>query len=652
MTDMFSQSEFSTEEGELSPSEHFESIHSPSLGFTYIEKSLASLDAGLDEFEGEQRDEAEIYANVTVFREVMQYIEEFGIYLYSRLDPDVEFVEAITGTRPSQVKNIFESIRDGEFDSVVSEYQEGLSGDEWLKQQLGYDKLEANAEEISLDDLVDKQIELGVDTLDEAISTSLQTVTSQLMEISEFFLRFDEPYNAIKHGNRVNPLSDYSITVDGPDGQMEIEIDEMFVSFLCKTSGDRRGGALYTFTVPVRILREQAVGIVRLAKNIYTHIYDIRQKVEKSKRTGEKVSLNPNFYGVVESSGGGREFSLKSMENPDATVWLPEEVMSEGVEKYELPIQNEVAIGIYEQGGKMIIESEGDRRPSYDYPLMAQVQMQSDSDHLLGMEVSQNFSFKLYQLPLWQYLELHSLIEPQPIQDVTLKYVNTGESETRHTNEPVSLPTLPDPIFPDLLNYMRNVGLAADSEIWLPYYWPKRLPQVVEFYRQEYSLTRDLAEELLNDINELTDDVVMSIPTISILDPESADEEGNYQDIRHCELAPLLSGIILEVDEERGTGEFIKVPGSDPRYKRKEVGHIEAVGATLVEEGPEQVYEMFVEDGLDAITRLSLTDNPDEANAVLETKRDYGPKYTWYHLDKFHFALYEEIPPHMEVIVD
>ncbi|MFB6185510.1 MAG: hypothetical protein ABEI86_01410, partial [Halobacteriaceae archaeon] len=86
---------------------------------------------------------------------------------------------------------------------------------------------------------------------------SLETIKTHLREIAEFFLRFEEPYNAIKHGNRVTPLTNHSFTLEGPDGEIEVEINESYVSFLCKTTGSRRGGELYTFTVPVRTLREQ-----------------------------------------------------------------------------------------------------------------------------------------------------------------------------------------------------------------------------------------------------------------------------------------------------------------------------------------------------------------------------------------------------------
>lgn len=170
MPDEFGGSEFFGEDDkELSPSEHFESRHSPKLGYQFIQKSLASLDAGMDRLDDDARSDIEIYANVAVFREVMQYIEEFGIYLYSRFDPDEDFIDAITGTVPREVKPILESIRDGHLDDVVNDFHSDLSGDEWLKQQLGYDKIEEQLDDISLDNLVTDDREVTVDSVEEAI---------------------------------------------------------------------------------------------------------------------------------------------------------------------------------------------------------------------------------------------------------------------------------------------------------------------------------------------------------------------------------------------------------------------------------------------------------------------------------------------------
>lgn len=649
MSDRFEQSEFTNNDAELSPSEHFESTHSPSLSYTHIEKSLASIEAGLDKFDDEKRTEAETYANVTVFREVMQYIEEFGIYFYNRLNPDEDFIEAITGTRPRQIKEIFEKIRDGELDQVIREYQ-GDAPDKWLKHELGYDKIENRSDEISLDDIIADQGKLNpeVNTIDQAIAISLETVRAQLQEIAGFFLRFEEPYNAIKHGNRVSTLAGNRFTVGSQELEVEAEVDEQFVSFLCKTSGSRRGGELYTFTVPVRMLREQAVAVVKLTRNIYSQIYNIRQKIKESQRTGESVNLDPSFYGILEGSGEKNQFRLKSLKNPDATIWLPEDTLPESIDKHGLPFNREIAVGYHEQGGELVIKTEGDQEPSHHYPLLVDAGVQTDSNHLTGMRMTQDFSFRLYELPLWQYLEFLSLEEVAPIQSVTLENVGKGESRTQQVDNSISLPSLPEPEHPDILQYLRNIERAADAQIEMPYYWPPRVLQVIDYYREEHELTRDIARELLTGISELTEDCVGTLPTISIQTPSSTDEQGNYAVVKQDELQPKMGGIILKINEQQATGEFSIVPGDDPRYERGEIGDVDGVTCMFSEKSPEDLYQDFSQMGLEAVSNLCLTSNPEKAGSILEIRRVYGPKFIWYHFDKFHFVIYDEIPPHIE----
>lgn len=378
-------------------------------------------------------------------------------------------------------------------------------------------------------------------------------------------------------------------------------------------------------------------------------MYDIKQGALESAWTGEEVTLNPNFYGVIGSDNDGKQFSLKSIQNMDSTVWLPEEAFPSGLEDYELPVRNKIAVGIHRRGNDMVVETEGDSTPSYDYPLIVDVEMTGSETHLQGMIVQQNFSINILGLPLWQYLEIQSLSDLKPIEEVILEVSNLGESDSQHTNQPVSIPDLPDIEYPELLEYMRNVGRAADAEIMLPAIWPPGLPQVVNHYRENFDLTREVARDLLQEIDELTEDVVATMPSVSILDAEDFDEEsGDYGSFEHERLGVELYGFYVEIDEESGTTSFLRVDGSDSRYDRKEIGHIDGLFAFLIEETAEEAFELFLDQGTDAVFELSLTQNEEEASAVFEMKRQYGPKFTWYYLDKFHFTLFEEQPPHLQ----
>lgn len=645
----FEHSDFASEEEQVNADEHFESTHSPTLSYTHIEKSLKSLESGLDEFEGRERVEARVYANVTVFREVMQYLEEFGIYLYSRLDPEEDFIEAITGTRPTEVKGIFEPFRDGNFDTVIDDYREGTTFDEWLKQELGYNIIQQDLDEASLDEIADPDEEIAATDMEEAISISLSAVKDQLQQIASFFLRFDDPYNAIKHGARVTPMIDFEFEVSGLDNQISIDVDEDYVSFLCRTSGSRRGGDVYTFIAPVQPLREQATVIASLTKSLYTHIYELRQSVEESRRTGEEVTLNPSFYGITESDGDGASFDFKEVSNSDSSIWIPESAVPDEIRDYELPTRNKVAVGLHDEDDEMVVKTEADNTPSYEYPLLTEVEMKSDTENLIGMQITQEFSFELYNLPLWQYFEIRSL-DAESIDSISLNIESEDVSDSFKLDENMSPPSLPEPNFPELLEFMRFVGLASETEVWIPCYWPPRVLQVVNFYNEEYDLTRDVAEELLEGIDQLTAEEVATVSSVSIVDTTG---EGDPRIVRHSELGMRPGGVVVQIDDNNG-GQFQYsiVKGSDPDYERGETGSPEGVGVLFLDETPERAFEKFENNGMEAIDDLSNVASPEDANSILEVRRVYGPKLTWYHVDRFEFGLYEELPPHIEATIE
>jgi hypothetical protein len=198
---------------------------------------------------------------------------------------------------------------------------------------------------------------------------------------------------------------------------------------------------------------------------------------------------------------------------------------------------------------------------------------------------------------------------------------------------------------------MRNVGRAADSEIWIPMLWPPGIPHVIGHYLENYDLTRDIAQELLNVIDELTEDQIATIPEVGIIDAESYDD-GVYQIVKHQDLRFKMDGLHLMEDEETGAVEFSFVSGAHPGYERHEEGDVDGLGLMYLEETAGEAFDVFLESGIDAVIELTPVDDPEESNSVLEFKREYGPKYTWYHLDKFHFTLSSELPPHLEQAQD
>lgn len=644
MTDTFEESEFNTGESSASADQHFESRHDPTLGWTHIQKSIASLDAGLDGFStDEQRDNAKIYANVAVFRETMQYAEEFGIYLYSRLDPVVDFIEAFTGTRPDNVKEIFTTIREDGFEEVTQEYADE-SADEWLKGQLGYNTI--NQEETTLEELLDEDTELTVDSVDEAISESLSSVKQKLDKISRFFLQFDEAYNAVKHGTRVTPMSGFHAKLETGNDEAEIDIDEPFVTFLAKESGEQSSGQPFTFIAPVEILREQSVAIAGVVHDLYTHIYDIDQALKESESKDSSVTLSAHFYSIAADGKEDSSYQMKDIRNSDATIWIPEQKFPDSFEKRSGPITGQIAVAFEKHGNDFVVKTEGDSSTSYDYPISMEGTFTNNPDALIGGLSQHTYQFKLWQLPIWQLLELLALKESGSFDTVKIEIVDQGESVTQHLTEPIETPGIPEPTILDELEFMHRVGLATDTDLYVPITVNEEALETIQNYMGE-DLTRETAEECLEEVKKATKEVVVTRPIVAILDPSQPTDHG-YESIQQSGLDVFEGSLIREWDDEVGDAKFSIVSGSDDRYELDPETEVVNLGLGKIQLDSDEAYQRICQDGVEAITELPFAESRHKAESFVELSRQPGEKSIWDQMDILQITIYDEFPPHLE----
>lgn len=546
MTDTFEESEFSTQRESTNANLHFESQHNPTLGWTHIQKSIESIDAGLDKFDtDEQRDDAKIYANVAVFREAMQYTEEFGIYLYSRLDSDEDFIEAFTGTTPKNVKDIFTIIRDDGFEEVTQKYA-NKSADEWLESQLGYNTI--NKDEVTLEELLDEDVEITVDTVDEAISESVSSVKKQLKDISQFFLQFDEAYNAVKHGTRVTPIRNFNAEIEAGNNKAEIDTDEPFVMFLAKKSGEQTNGEPFTFIAPIELLRKYSVANASVVHDLYTHIYDIDQALKESEDNDSPPTLSARFYSIASNGSGDNSYQMKDIRNSDATVWLPDEKFPDSFEKRSGSVSAEIAVAFEKHGNDFVVKTEGDSSISYEYPILLEGTFTNNPDTLIGGLGQHTYQFKLWKLPVWQILELLDLKEIDPFDTVKINIVDQGETTTQHLTESIETPDIPIPKILDEIKFMHRVGLATDTDLYMPIKINEEALQAIQNY-MDSDLTSEVAKECLEEVNKATEGIVFTRPIVAMLNP-SQPTEHSYESVQRTELGVFEGGLIREWDDE------------------------------------------------------------------------------------------------------
>ncbi|MGQ3414483.1 hypothetical protein ACT4ML_19870 [Natrinema sp. LN54] len=652
MNNEFRWSEFGGKQGELDADRYFEDLHSPELGYAHIQKSIASLETGLNAIDDElMRKQAGVYAYVSVFRDTMQYAEEFGIYLYSKLDDETDFVDALTRTDTHQTKSLFKMLSRENYDEIVAQHSsKDISFNTWIAKQFGYDKTLTKMKDVPLSELYDGDEKLLTKRTDKAVEHSIQRVKQKMTRIAEFFLRFDEPYNAVKHGNRVMPTLSLDASFEGFGERVNVDSDEPFVTFLCKTSGEIRQGKRYTFTVPARILQEASAHRANEIHSLYTQLYDVAQtKREAEDLTAQErreQTVDINFYGIHETDNDGGAFQFQSVENPDGAIWVPQKMIDEPLPVLSELSQNEFTAALEKEGDSLVIETNGDSDLSYENPIQIEAEFSNDPDRLIGSRANFNFNWHLLSLPLWQYREMVKLQDESPYTSVTLRHTGVDEERTQKLDVPIESPPVPEPDDRGLMKFIWRLGLAADTEIYTPAYIPDSAYDVLESYRGQ-EITSEMAEECLDKLFKSTEDEIANRVTVSILNSDTPSGD-NLSVIKSAQIDFVEGAIVCELDENDRVIGFDLVDATDERVKKGEPNEQEALVMGPIDNDIETTFESFKENQLGAIEDIEFSDSLEESNSILEMKREYGPRFTMYKIDTFKIGIYPEAPLHAE----
>jgi len=646
MDEMFQWSEFGSGGGVRDPDFHFASLHSPGLKFDYIKKSENSLDEGLSEFDKSQRECVRSYSSVSIFRDVMEYIEEFGVYLYSILDPDVGFVDAITRTETSEVKDMFTNLRDREYGDILDMRSEDFdSFDDFLCWAFGYDVVLENSNK--LEDRFEDDIELTVGDKHDAVETSITVLKDKLERISWFFLYFDEAYNAVKHGNRVTiqESSGFELELEQEERQHQIDIDEPFAEFLCKISGDKGTGKRYIFSAPINELREFSVATANDTRDLYSSLYQVSQTIRESKRSepDEEFSVDVSFFGIHETEDRENSYSYTKVENPDSSIWLPDDVVPEEMKEDQSNVNKSFYAGFEEQNGGLIMKTVGKNSPTFEYPIQVEGTMASDNDRIVGWKGEFNFNFRVSQLPLWQYKELLALKEESPHDSITVEHPEKSISQKQSLNREISLPDVPKPEYWDLLEFAYRVHLASDTNLFYPVFLYNEAAEVLAKY-QEKELTRDVAKRCLRELVAATTDYVYTEVVVSILDSTQRTEDG-YKKIESEVIRSVPGAYVVENDGDEIQDISIEKAYPDS-FNRQDSGHVEGLAIMLVEESERVAFQILSSGGLASINELTQAADQDDSNSCISINRDHGIATHWYWFDKLRINIYSGIPPH------
>lgn len=643
MSEEFRWSEFGSSEGEHDPDFHFASLHSPTLKYKHIVRSSQSLDEGLGQFGPEEEEGVQAYSSISIFRDTMEYLEEFGIYLYSLLNPEEGFVDAVTRADTSEIKEILSKVRDGNYGNLIPEDSEFDDIDDFLRRIFGYDLFLDS--ELNIEDQFE-EVELLVGDKEAAVEKSIQTIKQKLERVAWFFLYFDEAYNAIKHGNRVSISQSSTFEIENERGDKhEIEVDEPIAEFLCKATGDTRGGKRYIFSAPVNHLREASVATAKECRDLFKPIYDVSHAFRESERSkiAEQKSLDLSFYGIHESGDDSGMFNFTKLENPDSSIWIPAELVPAELEDTPNEFTHSAFSALKEQSGELVIQSEGDNNPSFAYPIETEGTTFQDKDRVPGWEAELNFKFRESELPLWQYKELLSLKEHEPFNSITLENPEEGISKKERLNQSINAPTVEKPGYWDLLKFAWRAGLAADEAIFYPVFLYEPAAQVLEKYKNK-NLTREVAEQCLRKLAVATSDCVYTELKVSIVDPEKRVQDG-YKVI-DTTVAESVPGVYnFEINEGK-IGEISIDENYPEEFNRQDPGYIDMSALFLTEESADEVYETIDSEALQGLKELTEVRDPADAESCIIINREHGVATHWYWFDRLKVNIYLGLPPH------
>ncbi|ELZ19748.1 hypothetical protein C475_22434 [Halosimplex carlsbadense 2-9-1] len=521
----------------------------------------------------DQRNTAEVYAVVDLFRAMMQYIEEFGSYLrYRILDKD-SFINEIIRTSSGDIRPLFEAFIEDEFDEFLQKHDVDDDPDKVLSSVFGYEDVQKGMisfpeeeltdapPDVDLEDVVLRSTEEGVVPegveMEELVSDSVENVHNKLKDIALFYLNFREAYNAVKHGNRVTVGDNTRFKLENDEMLDDrIVLDEAIVEFLCKNSDPESDGEPYLLTIPRSILEEKSLDVVENVYTLYTQSYDVATLED-----GDEINLS--FWKSTGSSGES-EKDLIQISNPDSRVILPRSVVPKVIEDLKIPDETKIEwTGDWSLSGNTLefkVQYETD--PTPEYPIHVElVWEQTDHDiHEFG-EGQFNFNVSTDDLSVRQYLELLEIKRRDNIRTVELVFSDSDETHQLRVGDDFKAIDVPGLANPEFFEFVKRIGLATDTRIPYPEHISEKHWEVYEEYA-DCNLDSETAEEILSELRECGEEVMRSYVVAAVWEDESSSVDVDEDEPAHVEELGVLPGI-LNVSEDQGSKESERYPGEE-----------------------------------------------------------------------------------------
>ncbi|MFC6838377.1 hypothetical protein [Halomarina ordinaria] len=530
----FPDARFSTPEGELASADLFDISHDPELLHDYIQ-SLKQHSESTDDGSA-----VSIYRKVSIFQQSMQYLEEFALYFTGYAQRRESFIQTLlTGYGHS----FYDHIEQGKTDTYLVEHDVEQNYTEVINRIFGYsqvDTFQRDDDEDYTGSIAGEEEEVKDEKLAELIDVSVKSIKRRISKCANFYIRFSDIYNAVKHGTRVVPLpeNEFRITLETADGEETIEPVEDYAMFLCKDELQQP----YAVYHPIDVLSNHALSIVELIHEMFVPM----KQVSEAQIHGEDKFRTASFESA---EGSGNTLSYATIWNRSSAFVLP----ADQAANYESAARSrDIAVNITQDGSTTEVRTELDDQPSDEYPVMTSLVVSGTSglkpDYLLNFSGTIHFE----TLDVKQHWDLLKADERMRSGRYELNFVDDRSGDV------VISDTLEEPLFPDLPELLSDeislllfrLQMAAERRIPVPVKLNEEQEEILEGKVGE-SLNSGGAETILSQLEDVDSSRYLNLFFVWV------DEDGDVSELEHVTTQEdgSIRVMCYEGSEDRDSGE-------------------------------------------------------------------------------------------------
>lgn len=506
----FPDARFSTPEGELAPADSFDISHDPELLYDYIQ-SLKQHSESVEDSSA-----VSIYRKVSIFQHSMQYLEEFALYFTGYAQRRESFIQTLlTGYGHS----FYDHIEQGKADTYLAEHDVEQNYSEVINRIFGYsqvDTFQRDDEEDYTGSITEGEEEIKDEKLAQLIDVSVESIKRRISKCANFYIRFSDIYNAVKHGTRVVPLPEnkFRITLGTADGEDTIEPVEDYAMFLCKDKLQQP----YAVYHPIDVLSNHALSVVELIHGMFVPM----KQVSEAQIRGEDTFRTASFEST---ECGGDTLSYATIWNQSSAFVLPVEQAA----NYESTVRSrEIAVNITQNGSTTEVRTRLDNEPSDEYPIMTSLVVGGTND--LKPDYLLNFSGTIHfaTLDVKQYRDLLKAEEKMRSGSYELNFLDDRSGDV------VISDTLEEPLFPDIPELLSDeislllfrLQMASERRIPVPVKFNDEQEEILEDQVGE-SLSSEGTETILSQLEDADSNRYLSLFFVWV------DEDGNASELEH-----------------------------------------------------------------------------------------------------------------------